>query len=230
MDIWPPLEALGTVAAAGIAAFATVRANSATARADSATERANTAVETLASIERGRRHDELTPRLRLICERVNYGSETLRLRVALRGPYNLDRLDKLTVTIRNDHHRRGDGPQFGGAPTPDQVKQQIWGPYRFATGSGPDNFLPDDLGRVLVYDDVLPLGEELPFILEPTRPPRWAEGMTQVDWLHQRGRIIRLELLAEHSEYGTWRLPVEIDTITIDDGGGQSVTVVVPEP
>lgn len=229
MDIWPAAEAVGTVAAAGIAAFATIRANSATARADSATERANTAVETLASIERGRRHDELTPRLRLVCERMNYGGQELRLRVALRGPYNLDRLDKLTVTIRNDHHKRGAGTSLAGGPSPDQIRKQIWGPYRFAPGSGPDNFLPDSLGRVTVYDDVLPLGEELPFVLEHTLPPSWMEGATQADWLRDRSTLIRLELLAEHTEHGTWRLPAEIDTAAIDDGGGNPITVMVPE-
>lgn len=53
----------------------------------------------------------------------------------LLGPPSLARIDKLTTTVRDDHFRRGDGQLLAGGPTRDQIKEQIWGPYRFSPAS-----------------------------------------------------------------------------------------------
>jgi len=145
--------------------------------------------------------------------------------VALVGPSGLDRLDRLTFTIRNDHFRRGEGPyqQRLDGPTPEQIKAHIWGPYHFTPATGPDEARADRTGRTTVYDAELPIGEELPFQLEHTIPGHWMTGMSQPDWLQQHGTVIRLALIAEHSEYGTWYLPCEIDAAT------SPVTVYVPQ-
>jgi hypothetical protein len=74
-----------------------------------------------------------------------------------------------------------------------------------------------------VYDASLPLGEELPYQLEHTPRGYWMNGMTQDDWLRQRGTVIRLALTAESNEHGTWYLPCEIDTATTP------ATVYVPQ-
>jgi TIR domain len=173
---------------------------------------ANGAADIVTYIELERRHDELTPRFRVRCEPWSEGNDTdLRLRVQLTGPTSLGRIDGLTVTIRDDHFRRGEGPLTAGGPTREQIKRQIWGPYRFRPGTGPDQARADSTGRVTVYDAELPVGEELPYFLERTRPPFWATSMTQKSWNEQRGPVIRLLLEAWRHDHGKWTLPCEID-------------------
>lgn len=108
--------------------------------------------------------------------------QDLRLRIMLTGPTGLDRIDGLTVTIRDDHFRRGEGTLTAGSPTREEIRAQVWGPNRFRPGTGPDEARADDDGRVTVYDAQLPIGEELPYLLERTRPPTWATSMTQESW------------------------------------------------
>jgi TIR domain len=174
--------------------------------------------DTLARIELERRKGELTPLFRVRCEPWTAGNDAdLRLRVQLAGPTSLGRIDGVTVTIRDDHFRRGEGTLMAGGPTRDQVKQQIWGPYRFRPGTGPDEARADATGRVTVYAAELPVGEELPYFLERTRPPLWATNMTQESWNQQRGPVIRLLLEPRRNDYGEWRLPCEIDLSTDHD-------------
>jgi hypothetical protein len=61
----------------------------------------------------------------------------MRLRLFLTGPADLARLDRLVVTIRDDHPWRAEGTRLAGGPTREQVAEQIWGPYRFTPGTGP---------------------------------------------------------------------------------------------
>jgi hypothetical protein len=224
---------LGVVATAGLTAFAAFRSDAAATRSDSsatrsaeAAERASAAADTLARIERDRRHTEMTPRFRVACRTINPGSDQVRMIVELIGPPSLDRVDELTLTIRNDYHRRGDGPRLAISPSEEEVKAHIWGPYKLARGvSGVDGALPDATGRTITYPD-LPLGEVHLFVLEPTYPARWMQGYTHAEWLRDRGTVIRFELKATHSEYGTWRLPGEVDTAGFDDDAAAATTTV----
>ncbi|MDG4760742.1 hypothetical protein [Micromonospora sp. WMMD710] len=180
----------------------------------------------MTAIESERRKSELSPRFRVACEPLNPGSEDIvRLRVALIGPPGLDRLDRLTVTIRNDHHRRGEGElqQYMDGPTQEEVKQHVWGPYRFTPHTGPDDARADGMGRQVVYDQSLPIGEELPYQLEHTHPGHWMRSYTQASWLRERGPVIRLAFTAEHKDHGSWYLPCEIETETMP------ATVQVPQ-
>jgi TIR domain len=172
---------------------------------------AASSADILARIELERRQAELTPLFRLRCEPWGTGHDAdLRLRLQLNGPTMLGRLDGVTVTIRDDHFRRGESPHIVGGPTREQVKQQVWGPYRFRPGTGPDRARADDTGRVTVYAAELPVGEELPYFLERTRPPLWAVAMTQANWNEQRGPVIRL-LIEPWRDTWKWTLPCEID-------------------
>jgi len=47
--------------------------------------------------------------------------------------------------------------------------------------------------------------------------------MTMPDWQRLRGTVIRIAFTAEHTEYGTWYLPCEIDT------AASPVTMYVPQ-
>ena len=206
MDAWEAVGAVGSIAAASVAAWAAYQSRS-------SAEEANRAAETLAQIERDRRHAELCPRFRVSCGplgQADYGGK-LQLRVLLIGPPALGYLDKLTVTIRDDHHRRGDGPLLTINPPREEIKRQIWGPYRFTPGTGPDEARSDGTGRETAYNAVLPVGEALVYQLEPNPPPPWSTGTTPSQWQQQEGSVIRLALDAETREIGSWRLACEID-------------------
>jgi hypothetical protein len=64
------------------------------------------------------------------------------------------------------------------------------------TGPGADSVrgIPgaDPTGRVTPSSG-MPVGEELTFALEPTRPPAWSH-QPQENWLSERGTLIRLRL------------------------------------
>jgi hypothetical protein len=68
--------------------------------------------------------------------------------VILAGPPGLHHLDGVTVRIRDDYFRRGDGQLTAGCPSREEIKAHIWGPYRFRPHTGPDGGRADDTGRV----------------------------------------------------------------------------------
>lgn len=204
-------------AVAGVGGLALAR-RSATSAARSADAAAVTA-----ALDVDRRHSELTPRFRLTCEPWNPGIDTLRLRVCLTGPPELERLDELTVMIRDDHPWRGQGTPLAGGPTPEQVAQQIWGRWRFTprVGPGADSIrgIPgaDETGRGCPARD-LPVGEELLFQLEPTSPPRWSQQALQ-SWQEQVGPMLRLRLGCRRDGWELWTLPCEV---LIENGVGRT--------
>ena len=98
----------------------------------------------MTAIERRRWHADLTPQFELAC-RVTSG-ERATLRVALVGPAALDRIDRVTVRIRDDIPGRA--PVTPGGPTAEEIARQVWGPYRFVPGvDGADQDRP--LGRTV---------------------------------------------------------------------------------
>lgn len=137
------------------------------------------------------------------------------MRVTLLGPSGLDRLDRLAVAVRNDHFRRGEGYRSPTGPSPEEIRQHIWGPYRFVPGTGPDEARADSMGRETLYRAQLPMGEELPYELEPTQPGRWMTSTSVEQWRNERGSVLRLRLEAEHTEHGKWYIPCEIDVAAL---------------
>lgn len=188
-----------------------------------AAERSAVAAEQRAALDSARRHDDLTPRFRVSLEPA---VDPHRLLVFLQGPPELARLDRLTVTIRDDRHGRAEGPHLAGGPTPEQVAAQIWGPFRFVPGTGPGATPAgefqgaDPTGRVTVTRG-MPVGEGLPFALEPTFPPQWSQR-PPAEWRAQVGTVLRLQLEARREGYEPWTLTCEIDV------AGGSLTTEVP--
>jgi hypothetical protein len=179
-----------------------------------AEEQARIAQETL-QLQRTEQSKQLTPRLRISCRPLNPGGDVQHLEVALLGPPDLDELTGLTVTIRDDRPGRAESVRPGGGPTAEQVAAQIWGPYRFTPGTGPGADPTtgvagaDVTGRVIVTDG-MEMGEQLPFALQPTLRPSWAEGMTSAQWAAQFGTVVRLRLECRRGEQ-VWILRAEID-------------------
>ncbi len=197
-------------------------------RSDRSAAKSAAAAAATAALDLHRRHAELTPCFRVTCQASNPGSKTLRLGVFLAGPPDLERLDALTVTIRDDHPWRGQGTPLAGGPTPEQVAKQIWGPYQFIPGTGPGadstRGIPgaDPTGRTTPTGG-MPVGEELPFFLDRTRPPSWSQ-QPQEFWQQERGNVLRLRLECHREGWDPWTLTCEIAT------AGDLNTVEVPSP
>jgi hypothetical protein len=175
------------------------------------------AAEGATELEASRRHEEMTPRLRVT---INADvTVNLRLRVFLAGPAELGRLDGLTVTIRDDRPGRAGESRIAGGSSREEVAAQVWGPFRFVPGSGPGDQVADAAGRVTPTAG-MPVGESRVFVLTPTEPPP-SSSWTQLQWRGEVGTAIRLQL--ECSRAGeSWSLPCEINSASFP------VTVEVP--
>lgn len=193
-----------------------------------ANRRSALADETTAALEFDRRHAELTPHLRLRCAPENPGSEGYKLTVELLGPPELGELDGLIVTVRNDHPWRGQHSPLAGGPSPEEVAEFVWSPLKFRSGTGPGadpvRGVPgaDSMGRSTPTSG-MPIGESLPFFLDPTSPPPWATGQTSSDWRRERGTTLRLSLQCHKRGHQPWTVVGEIDIQTDNP-------VVIPEP
>ena len=192
-----------------------------TRKATNATVESTSYVAITTGHDTDRRHAELTPRLRITVEPANPGVKTLKLRIYLASPAELQRLDALTVTIRDDHPWRGEGTPVAAGPTAGQIREQIWGRWRFIPGTGPGadpvRGIPGaDLTGRTTPTHGMPVGEELPFFLEETFPPPWSHQ--QLDsWQEQMGPYLRLRLECVRDGYEPWVLTAELH---IKDGVG----------
>ncbi|HEX2746083.1 MAG TPA: hypothetical protein VHN16_17020 [Streptosporangiaceae bacterium] len=161
-------------------------------------------------------------RFRVTCEPSNPGSPTLRLRVFLSGPPELERLDALIVTIRDDHPWRGQGTPWLAVRHPNRSPRRSGHPTASFPGTGPGadsaRGIPgaDPTGRTTPTGG-LPAGEELPFFPEPTFPPSWSQ-QPQGNWQKERRTVVRLRLECRRDGWDPWILTCEIDTI--GDGSG----------
>jgi hypothetical protein len=175
-----------------------------------AAQRSATAAEARVAVEDQRRQGEMTPQFR-----VSFDWADNRLKVLLKGPAQLERLDSLTVRIRDDRPRQDDRRMAGG-PTAEQVAAQVWGPFRFIPGTGPGASPGSDVGAADATGRVtptagMPVGESLVFALEPTTPPGWSAWSVE-DWRSRVGMLLRLQLEARREGWEPWSLPCELDT------------------
>jgi hypothetical protein len=186
------IEILGVAAAlaAAVAAIGAWVAARYSARATAA----------LTAIEQRRLHAELTPVFELSCQPA--GGDRAELRVAFVGPPGLDRLDQVTVMIRDDI--RGRKAVTAGGPTAEEIAAQVWGPYRFVPGVDG----ADKSGRG-VEPVSLMLGDWRPFSLERTRPPTWSND--DAKWRRQYAdQPVRLEITCQRDGYSPWVIPLEV--------------------
>lgn len=186
------------VAVGGVAAVAAVGAWWA-ARSSSQASAAMTA------IERRRWHADLTPQFELACQ-VTTG-ERAKLRVALVGPAALDRLDRVTVRIRDDIPGRA--PVTSGGPTAEEIARQVWGPYRFVPGVDG----ADQTGRSVAPFGLL-LGDWRPLALERTPSPTWSTD--PAGWRRQYDdHPVQLTLMCVREGDERWTVPLKVQ---VDQG------------
>ena len=161
--------------------------------------------------ERRRRHEELAPSFLIRVDPWPEGTSLMRLRLVQQGPPGIDHLDSLALCMCNDDSYWPDERSVAAnGHNYDEVRRQVWAPYRFTPGTGPGEARADRHGREIAYEAPLPAGTELDFQLEPTRPGTWS-GLPQEEWRRQRGDTIRLAITPAHHQHGTWHLVGKIN-------------------
>jgi hypothetical protein len=197
--IWSAVGAVGTVAAAGIAAWAARQSHSAASQA-------NAAAGSLAAIERGRRHDELTPEFEL--KFTGTGPSSANLQVMLSGG-SLESLDEVTLTILDE---TGKDHWSGGLPstlTQEQAQAFVWGPWEFNAAAATQvvsnrESRPRPYSRVSGKNwDLLPLTR--------TYPGHWMSTYSQQQWQEEyEDQPIRLLITCRREGYEPWTLLPEV--------------------
>jgi hypothetical protein len=168
------------------------------------TRRQAVASEGVTAIEGKRLHDDLTPELAITCDaRPGADSRRADMTLELTGPAGLDRLDEVTIRIRDDMPDRKPTP--GSQLTQEQISEVIWGPYRLNPGMRDT----DSCGRVH-GPFRLPKREPYPIQLEQSMAPAWA---TPSFWRNQYDdKPVRLELTCRREGHEPWILRLEADT------------------
>lgn len=181
---------------------------------------------TTAGLDLQRRHAELTPHFRATCGRLNAGGHRLKLVIELTGPPDLERLDELTVTIRDDKHTRLKPTSSLDTPSTEQLPDHVWGPVRFVPGIGPGTTTrpgagaADPAGRE-THTAGMPIGEGHTFSLEPTVPPSWS-NWTPAQWREKCGTTLRFRIEGRRDGWEPWTVPGEIEA------GGEPASVEIP--
>lgn len=152
-------------------------------------------------IERDRRHEELTPELKLDCDSKDRGHKQAELTLELTGPSGLDGLDEVTVRVRDDMPKRQ--PRPGSQLTEKQISEVILGPYRIKSGLRHT----DETGRIH-GPFTLPKNEKYPIPMEQSYAPSWTDPE---QWREQYSASpLRLEIVCIREGYKPWTIPMEI--------------------
>ncbi|MFF4791809.1 hypothetical protein ACFY2M_19070 [Streptomyces sp. NPDC001276] len=172
-----PWTDIGTVSTAGLSAVATWGAWMA------ARKSARTA-ESVARIERDRRHEERRPRFELSLGGPYREHSTLNVHLA--GPDELGEVEIVSIRVDDDDKDRSD--LSPGAATREEIDSHVWGPFRFTPRVNDS----DEIGRAL-GPFTLRVGRGRPFQMERTRPGRWMTGKTMDQWQEEYlGHPVRL--------------------------------------
>jgi len=158
------------------------------------------------------RHDALTPEFTFSLKPLNRGpdeDEVMQLEIGLIGPAGLAQLDDLRIEVRDDRPRVALG---SGGPSAEEVRAQVWGPYRFSPGvdgaSGDGRYVAP-----IAYqrpDKKLPRGESLRLQMERTQAPHWFPHGTD-GWRKEFKSSSPVRLLLHcRADDATWVAPVEV--------------------
>jgi hypothetical protein len=166
------------------------------------------AAQTLTRIEKHRWHADLTPEF-------DAGVEGDRLVLAFTGPVGLDRLDEVTVTIRDEGGVDRLEQVIAGGPTREDVEAQVWAPRRFNTAAK-DQAL-DDTGRRARAHLIREVASWHPLMLVPSEPPGWSASTPQdrpivaKRWAEDyAGKPLRLLITCRREGHERWHVPLDI--------------------
>lgn len=155
--------------------------------------------KSLADIEVQRRHAELIPQFEIDTQRRS--DDVILIYPRLVGPPALDRIDSLSLIVRDDTIDHSLDILTG--PTLEQVDATIWGPYRLTPGVDAATHDGRSSGGYRLM-----LGDSRSFQFERTHPPSWTNDAW---WNAQYGSApIRLTLHCERDGYEPWNIPIEV--------------------
>lgn len=199
--LWAAVGGLGTVVAAGIAAWAARQSHDAAVQA-------NAAAESLATIERGRRHDELTPMFDVKFNET--GGDDASLHVTFTGG-GLESLDEVTFTILDEAGKDHWSGTLPGDVTQDEAEAFVWGPWEFNTNASLQ-IASNRVSQTRAYSLVTGRNWEL-LPLRRTRPGRWMTTYSQQQWQEEyQDHPIRLRITCQRKGYESWILLQEVTT------------------
>jgi hypothetical protein len=169
--------AITSTIAAGLSAIAAIGAWN-------AAHRSNQTAETMARIERDRRHEERRPQFELTLEPRSEQHSNLNIHLA--GPDELGEVEIISIRVDDDDKDRT-GLIYGDT-TREEIDNHIWGPVRFT----PRLVGVDEHGRT-AGPFSLRVGRGHRFQMEPSLRGLWMTGTTQEQWQREyRGHPVRL--------------------------------------
>lgn len=197
MDLTIAIIALVATIAAAVAAIGSWRAAT----------KANETTTKVASIERDRRHEELTPKFQITCGEKAGAPVYADLHVRLTGG-GIEHLDEVTVTILDetgsDHWARGLPPGV----TQEQAAAFVWGPWEFNTGAS-DQVVSNRRSKPRPYSRMSGQNWDL-LSLQRTRPGPWMTSTSEGEWRKEHGGPVRLLLTCCCDGHEPWSLLHEI--------------------
>jgi hypothetical protein len=194
---WAAVGAAGTVVAAWAAR-----------QSHDAAVQANAAAESLASIERGRRHDEIAPVFDL--KFTETGGDDASLRVTLAGG-GLERLDEVTFTILDEAGREHWSGRLPPRVTQEEAEAFVWGPWEFNTNASVQ-IATNRMSQTRAYSRVTGKNWDL-LPLQRTRPGHWMSTYSQQQWQDDyEDHPARLLITCRREGYEPWPLLYEVAT------------------
>lgn len=200
MDPTIAITAMVATIAAAVAAIGSWRA--ATTANETATK--------MASIERDRRHQELTPRFQITCKEKSGAPAYAELHVMLTDG-GLDHLDEVTVKILDETGSDHWAPGLPDGVTHEQAEAFVWGPLEFNTGAS-DQVVSNRRTKPRPYSRMSGQNWDL-LSLQRTRPGHWMTATGEGDWRKEHGGPVRLQLTCRCDGYEPWSLLREIPVI-----------------
>ena len=191
-----------------IALVATIAASIAAVGSWRAATKANETAMRVSSIERDRRHEELTPRFQITCGEMAGVPVLADLHLMLTAG-GMEHLDEVTVTILDET-----GSNHWGRGVPVGVSQEqaaafVWGPWEFNTGAS-DQVVSNRQSKQRSYSRMS--GENWDLLsLQRTRPGPWMTATNEEDWRQGRGGPVRLLLTCRRDGYEPWSLLREVE-------------------
>jgi hypothetical protein len=199
--LWAAAGAVGTIAAAGIAAWAARQSHDAAVQA-------NAAAASLAAIERGRRHDEVAPVFDLTFTET--GGEDASLRVTFTDG-GLESLDEVTFTILDEAGKDRWSGRLPPRVTQEEAEAFVWGPWEFNTNASVQ-IATNRMSQTRAYSRVTGRNWGL-LPLRRTRPGHWMTGYTQQQWQEEyEDHPVRLLITCRREGYEPWTLLQEVTT------------------
>jgi hypothetical protein len=171
-----------------------------------ASAKANKTGGGLAAIERGRRHDEVTPEFEITCRERGMSGDSADMRVSLKRG-KLEGLEEVTITILDEMGRE----HGSGLPHrfTEEAEAFVWGPWEFNTGASAQ-VISNRTTRARPYSHVTGKNWDL-LSMARTRPASWMTGTSQDDWRRQtEDQPIRLLITCRREGYEPWLVPYEI--------------------